>query len=185
MLNFFRKCVTTLVGKDDKDIRVQQISYNGVPKDAEIWAPYGMSYNLPPGCVCLYAPLSGDPGDLVVLPDRSQDRIKSLKEGEVAWFNPLTKTRTIYDKDGNIVTVTEGDVGNVIFTIKGKVSIVVNGDVDLKAANVNIDATTTNLGVGGAAIARVGDPVQVTIVGGSSAGTADGTITSGGDNTSI
>ena len=55
----------------------------------------------------------------------------------------------------------------------------------MTAANVNIDAGTTNLGVGGLAIARVGDPVSVAVVGGSSEGTHTGTITGGGGNTSI
>ena len=137
--------------------------------------------------------VGGDEGNLVVLPDRSQDRVKDLKEGEVAFFNPLTKSRTIYRQNGDMEVVTEGESGDRLTTIKkdeittigGKLTMTVVGDVDLTAANVNIDAATTNLGVGGPAIARVGDAVQVAVTGGSSAGTYNGTIISGGVNSSI
>lgn len=177
MLHFLRRCVTTLVGSDDKDVRVQQVGYNGAAVDAEVYAPYGMSYNLPPGCLCLYAQVGGDGGNLVVLPDRSQDRVRDLAEGEVAFFNPLTKSRTVYRQDGTLEIVTEGNAGHLSVTVKGNVS--------LSAQQVDIDAAVTNIGVGGQAIARVGDSVEVNVVGGSSAGTHSGTITSGGSNTSI
>lgn len=165
MRNFLRRCVISLIGKDDRDIRVQQVSYNGKAEDAEIWAPYGMSYNLPPNSLCLYAQIGGDEGNIVVLPDRSQDRVKNLKEGEIALFNPLTKTQMIFREDG-------------------KLEINAKGDVDVTATNVNIDASATNLGVGGQPIARVGDSVEVTGVS-SGSSTRTGTITSGGVNTSI
>ena len=177
MLNLVRRCIISLIGKDDKDLRVQQVSYNGKADDAEIYAPYGMSYNLPPDSLCLYVQVGGDQGNLVVLPDRSQDRVKGLAEGEVAFFNPLTQSRTIYRQNGDMEIVTAGEKGDVNMTVKG--------EVNLKATNVYVDAATTNLGVGGVAIARVGDPVQVTVVGGSSAGNHNGTITGGGVNTSI
>ena len=66
-------------------------------------------------------------------------------------------------------------------------------DATVNCATGNINASTsltvtsplTDLGPGGAAIARVGDAVEVIVVGGSSAGTHTGTITSGGANKSI
>lgn len=180
----FDRANITKSGTDDQDVRLQQYSKNGDVDDAEIYAPYGISYNVPPGSLCLFAQIGGDDGNIILLPDRSQDRVKNLAESEVAIGNPISKSNTIYKKNGNIVTVTEGDVGDIELTIQGKVTIVVAGNVDLKATTVNIDATTTNIGVGGLAIARLGDTVQVTGVqsGGS---TATGTITSAGVNTSI
>ena len=154
MFNFLRRCVTTLVGKDDKDIRVQQVGYNGDAKDAEIWAPYGMSYNLPPDCLCLYAQIGGDQGNLVVLPDRSQDRVKDLKEGEVAFFNPLTKTRTIYRKNGDMEIVTAGENGDFNLTVKGVANIDIpttnwTGDINLtgdiiQTGSITNDQTTSS-----------------------------------------
>lgn len=165
MHSLIRRCLISLAGSDDKDTRIQQVSYNGKAQDGEAWAPYGMSYNVPPNSLSLYVQIGGDQGNLVILPDRSQDRVKNLKEGEVAFFNPLTKSRTIYRANGDM-------------------DITVNGDCNIKADEVNVDADQVNLGVGGDDIARVGDTVRTVIVSGSSAGTHDGTIITGGNNTS-
>jgi phage gp45-like len=125
------------VGEDNLDIRKQQIGYNGKADDAEIYAPYGMSYNLPENCLCLYAQVGGDEGNLVVFPDRSEDRIKDLKRGEVAFFNPLTKTRTIYRQNGDMEIVTSGDKGDLNLTVKGDVNLTGSGEM-------NVDIATTN-----------------------------------------
>lgn len=97
----------------------------------------------------------------------------------------------------NVNVTASGDVGldatNINVTTSADINMTVTGDVILDATNVDItasgqvdiDAPATNIGVGGAAIARLGDTVSVTVVGGSSAGVATGTITSGGANTSI
>lgn len=191
MLNFIRKCIVSLISKDDtKHVRVQQISYNEGARDAEVYAPYGMSYNIPAGSVCLYAQVGGDPGNLVIFPDRSQDRVKDLAEGEVAFFNPMTQTRTIYRKDGSMEIVINGKLiqtigGDATITITGKCNVTVSGDANLKAANFNVDAAKSNIGVGGNNIGRVGDAVEVYVLSGSSAGTWQGVIKTGGINTSI
>jgi len=204
----FDRANITKEGTDDQDVRIQQYAKNGDVDDAEIWAPYGLSYNLPENSLCLFAQIGGDDGNIILLPDRSQDRVKNLKRGEVALFNPLTKSRMVFRLNGDIEIVTEGESGDRLTTIKkdeimtvggdktvtvtgddtltvaGKMTITVTGDCDLKAASVNIDASVTNLGVGGNAIARLGDAVQVTGVQ-SGASTATGTITSAGVNKSI
>lgn len=60
------------------------------------------------------------------------------------------------------------------------ININIPGNINITNANtVNVDASQVNLGTGGAAIARAGDPVQVNL------GTGIGTITAGGTNTSI
>jgi len=106
---------------------------------------------------------------------------------------PESQLGLIMDIEGRIfmgtsavgrITVEEGEVVFYHPSTKSKLHFKDNGDIDIEATTVNIDASTTNIGVGGAAIARVGDSVQVTVVGGSSAGTHNGTITSGGGNTS-
>ena len=69
--------------------------------------------------------------------------------------------------------------------INGNVSLITQGDANISAANVNIAAETTGLGVGGQPIARLNDEITVEITSGSSAGTYKGKITSAGVNTSI
>ena len=62
-------------------------------------------------------------------------------------------------------------------TCSANMTINCSADVNLKANTVNVNASKTNLGSGGPAIARVGDAVRV--------GNSTGTIISGGTNTSI
>jgi len=77
---------------------------------------------------------------------------------------------TITNSGGDIKTTTSG----------GNIEIATNQIVNINAAvSVNINAPITNLGVAGSAIARVGDAVKVQIVGGSSEGEHNGTITTG------
>lgn len=81
----------------------------------------------------------------------------------------------VYLKNDGIIEIT----GNK------DLNIIINGNCNLKAVKVNVDATETNLGIGGAKIARLGDEVEVEVTSGSSAGTYTGKITSAGVNTSI
>lgn len=57
--------------------------------------------------------------------------------------------------------------------------------IKLKANGINMKSNLINLGVGGNRIARLGDEVTVTIIGGSSSGQHKGTITKAGLNTSL
>lgn len=93
-------------------------------------------------------------------------------------------------KDGNVTISTKGNVVveeavNINITNSGQTNITTSGSANVKASSVNVDASVTNLGVGGNKIARIGDSVQVNVTSGSSSGTWSGTITSGGTNTSI
>ena len=93
-------------------------------------------------------------------------------------------------KESSIKLTKTGDVevataGALTVTTAKDITITCDGDVNLKAGTVNIDATQVNLGEGGKDIARKGDSVEVEVTGGSSIGTWSGTIVSGGNNTSI
>lgn len=140
---------------------IQQATYLGRVADFFTLFPYGMHANLPKDQLGLIIDEQGR----VIIGVSAVGRIK-VEEGEVVFFHPQTKSKIHFKNSGNIAIETAADV-------------------DVSADNVNIDASTTNLGVGGNAIARVGDSVQVTVVGGSSSGTHTGVITSGGANTSI
>lgn len=91
---------------------------------------------------------------------------------------------------GNVTTDIQGSLSASVgqsadLNITGTTSINSSGNVTITAPNVDIAASTTNLGIGGQPIARLGDSVQVNVTSGSSSGTWTGTITSGGNNTSI
>lgn len=81
----------------------------------------------------------------------------------------------IYLKNDGIIEVN--NPSDLKFVVNGNVSLITQGTADISASTVNISAGQTNLGEGGQPIARVGDSVVVNGV--------QGTITSGGSNTSI
>ena len=137
-----RRCIVSMPGADDSNLRRQQISYNGKADDGEIYAPYGMSYNIPADSLSLYFVVSNDPGNLIVMPDRPNDRIKNLAEGEVAIFNPLTKTNIIFKQNGDLDIVTTGDSGQINANVKSKINIDTGDDVTINCTgDVNINTT--------------------------------------------
>lgn len=103
----------------------------------------------------------------------------------------ISSTENIIIQSGDNITL--GAAGNITILYaqnislanSGTFTLTSSGNVNVSAPTVNLSATTTNLGVGGQPIARVGDSVQVEVTSGSSSGTWVGTITSGGNNTSI
>jgi hypothetical protein len=190
----------TRKGSEEGVYPIQQVTYLGRVSDAIILFPYGMHANLPVDQLGL---LIDDKGR-VFIGTSAVGRI-TVEEGEVVFYHPATKSKTHYKNNGDIdidtvsPDVEESAHGNVNISTKnvnitnsekvtvnstGDVDITTSGDANVDATNVNIDAVV-NLGVGGAAIARVGDAVSVTVVGGSSAGVHTGVITSGGANTSL
>lgn len=178
----------TRKGSEEGEYPIQQATYLGRVSDFFVLFPYGMHANLPIDQLGLLIDRQGR----IFMGTSAIGRI-TVEEGEVVFYHPKTKSKTLYKNNGDIdidtTTDTAGDFNiitkNANITTSEKVVVNATGDVDVKAANVNIDASVTNLGVGGNAIARQGDAVQVTVVGGSSAGTHNGTITGGGNNTSI
>lgn len=137
------RAVISNVTEDNLDIRIQQVTFNKRPSDAEIFFPYGMSGNVPADSLCVVISINNDPGFLVCLPDRSQDRIKGLKMGEVAIFNPLTKSRTIFKENGDIEQVLEGESGSKITVIKNDYSVEVGASTTVNSTGtIDINSET-------------------------------------------
>ena len=159
---------------------IQQGTYLGRVTDFFALFPYGMHANLPSDQLGLVIDEEGR----VFLSSSAIGRI-TVEEGEVVFFHPATKSKTHYKASGDIdidTTVADANINlnakEVNVTVEN-VNITASGDANVKAVNVKIDATKIDLGVGGAAIARVGDAVAV------NGTTHIGTITSGGANTSL
>lgn len=173
---------------DDKDSNVAQVSYLGKTGLSEILSPYGLDVRLPEDIQVLLFAVQGQENNRIAIGYSQEDRFKNLEEGEVVVGNPKTKSFVKFDKDGNInieskakivingasdVDIT--NVGKLTINSTGDIDITTSGKVDLKATgDVDVDASQVNLGVGGAAIARVGDSVNLTT----------GFIITGGNNTS-
>lgn len=123
----------------------------------------GEDYNPPAGAKALSASIGNNPRDGVVFLYRDDIERKSLP-GE----------KRIYSTDG----AGQMRAAEIHLTQDGKIKIYASADIEIvSAGSVKIDAVSVALGNGGAAIARVGD--EVTVEG------KKGTITSGGNNTSV
>lgn len=202
--NIVKRAYVSLSKTDDADIPVVQVSYLGKTGDSEMLSPYGLSVRLPRDIQVLLFAIQAQENNRLCMGYSQTDRFKNLEEGEVVIGNPLTKSFVKFDKDGNIdieskakivinstsdveITnsgkLTVNSTGNVIISTNADVAlnctnidIVASGDVSLKATgSVDVDAPQVNLGTGGAAIARVGDDVDL----------GTGKILTGGNNTSI
>jgi len=176
----------TKAGDDTPDkFHTQQLEYLGKPADALMVFPYGLHANVTPDALALIFSAQANPENRAAIAWTPKQRPK-LAEGEAAFYHPPTGAFIIWKANGDLdIEVGEGGEGTVNVTCKDA-NVTASNDVNVTAAtSVNIDSPVTNLGVGGEPIARVGDEVEVEVTSGSSAGTYTGTITSGGDNTSI
>lgn len=175
----------TRKGSEKGTYPIQQATYLGRVSDFVVLFPYGMHANLPVDQLGLLI----DEDGRIFMGTSAVGRI-TVEEGEVVFYHPQTKSKTHYRVNGDIdIDTVDGNINingknvNIVASEKvvvdstGDVDITTSGDANVTATNVSIDATQTNLGVGGTPIARVGDAVLVAGV--------PGVITSGGANTSI
>lgn len=169
--NTIKYGVTTGVesSTDDSQMSVFQVSYMGKTADTLIYFPYGMFANLPKDQLIVLQSVGGEEENRAGLGSGNPKDRPVLADGEMALFHPATKAQ-IHFKNNSEIEITSTQGGDININGDGDVNIVGGGKV--------------NLGSGGNDIARRGDTVRVTITTGSSAGIANGTITSGGDNTS-
>lgn len=164
--NMIKFGYVSLVGKDDTDYPILQATYLNKTSNVLLITPYGLSSNPPLKTKMLLFNILGSESNKAGIAFSLKNRFKNLKAGEVVVGNIETQSFIKFSENGGIEIESAG-----------KIIINVIGDVDLKANEVNIDATKTNLGTGGARIARLGDAVDV--------GGNPGTITGAGVNTSI
>lgn len=111
------------------------------------------------------------------------DRVHSISDG-VFQLGFLPNNEKFLYPEGEIVIGLKNQTFVLSVDEKGNLTMSTQ-NITLKATEITIDSPKTTIGTGGQPIARVGDSVQVEVTSGSSAGTWNGTITSGGVNTSI
>jgi len=139
--NLIKRAVITLTNADDKVISYNQVKYLGKSAIVENVYPYGLSANAPVGGISLLFVVGNNEGNLAAIPYCQSERLKNKNPGEVTVGSPLTGSYIKFLADGDIV----------IHSVK---------NVTIECATLNVTGKT-NLGSGGAAIARVGDTVDL------------------------
>lgn len=115
----------------------------------------------------------------------TKSRVFIRKNGDIVANNETHKVELLKESDINVDTKT-----NLNVTVAGNTNVSSEGNTTINSAGpATVTAPTTtvngnvNLAGGGPAVARVGDEVEVTVVGGSSAGKHKGVIKSGSGKT--
>ena len=140
---------------------------------------YGL-YSHPPKHSWVFTMCDSADNTFYGMADDIENRPEDLLEGDVILYNTLTKDYIHIKQDKSINIATSGML-NV--SAAAAINVTCLGPVAVTAPTVTLSAQCAIGGAGGAAIARVGDAVEVHVGGGSSSGTWSGTITSGGSNT--
>lgn len=149
---------TTLPG-NDANLQTVQVQYLNKTTTADIINPCGFAHNPDVGKLVVLLNIQGVEDNMAAIVTDQLNRTQKLQVGETYIYNTTTQSFIYLKNDGSIeisasiVNITAGTTN-------------ISGDL-----NVN---GKTNLGVGGPAIARVGDTVMV--------GPDTGTITSGSSN---
>lgn len=128
--NMIKYGLVKLAGADDKQFPVQQITYNGKAVDCVMLNPFGFHANLDPDTMVGVFAVEGDESNRFAMGGHTKTRPK-LAQGEVAVFHPKTQSIIKFEADGTISINTAAK------------------DVNITAANVNIDGNLTVSGTSG------------------------------------
>ena len=188
--SLIKRVVLTKSEPDTKNFPVYQISYKGKVIDAESIYAYGTHGVAPVGSLALSFNVDAHEDNQAVIAYKPDVRPMDLEPTEFACGNFVIGSIMIWKKTGDLVEITKGEKTITVdqdfnLTVGGAINITATGNTTVTSPQVDVIADLTNLGAGGQPIARLGDQVQVTVTGGSSAGTYTGTITGSGVNTSI
>ena len=122
--DLIKRAVISLVGADDKQLRVQQATAFGQTFDLEVIFPYGVSANLPVGAFLTVLAVNGDEGYRVAIGDDPDNRIKNLAEGEVVFFHPPSGSKIHFKENGTLDIESELNINIIskgIITITGTI----------------------------------------------------------------
>lgn len=205
--NLVKRAFITQVVNDSSDYQSTQVSYLGKVSNAQMIYPYGYNAVPPTNTMVLLFNVLGQEENLAGIPYAVSERFKNLKGGEVVLGSPSTGSYIKFKEDGSIEMYAKNgikiftDDGDIDVNAKNNLNMnSLTNDINFNSAkgigwtattdslmtstgNFTVTATTytvngqTNLGTGGARIARLGDQVTV--------GINTGTITSAGNNTSV
>lgn len=145
-------------GDDSTSYPTGECGYNGKQATFTRLLPYGLSSLEPEGYFVFVINSQGQEAVKFGIPSAMQNRMKGLKEGEVAIYNSKTQTHVFLLEDGTFEINCDG-------LITGDVEI--TGNVQI-GGNLNVDGNVTiggTLGVTGATTASTISCTAITVNG--------------------
>lgn len=152
LLQKIKQAFSSTPGNDTDPYPRGQCGYSGKIANYVRILPYGLSSLEPQGYFILLFNSQGQEAVKFGIPSAMKNRLKDLKQGEVAIYNSLTQTYVILKEDGtfeiNCSGLIDGDVeitGNV--QIDGNLNI--DGTLDVTGATTLTTVTATSIVIGG------------------------------------
>lgn len=203
--NIVRFAQVTGPADNEAQFPVQQMTFKKKVVNVVQVFPYGLYSNVSSeDSLGVMFSIDGSENNRAAISYTPQKRPTDLEQNEVALYHPQTNSFIKFRNNGDLeISAIEGEsTGSIIFNCEN-ITVNANANVEVNCTDATVTASssatvdspsttitgdldangTTSLN-GGNAIAREGDTVEVTITSGSSSGTWQGTITSGGSNTS-
>jgi len=125
--NIVKRGKQTEPAKDSSDHQKVKVGYMGQTREINQISPYGLFSSAPTGSEYLIFSSQANADALYGLGNDYKNRIKNLKEGEVALYNTKTQALIHFKDDGSIY----------LYSSEG-VKVETTGDIDLIGANINI-----------------------------------------------
>ena len=150
--SLIKRAVVTNPGDDSKQFPVSQVRYLSKTQDAEMIYPYGFGALAPKDAICIVFNVNAQESNLAGIPTLPQSRIKNLKEGDVFMHNAKT---------GDSIKLTENGIEIISAS---SISITAATIATIKAPSIVLDGNVSLGGVGGPAIARVGDSIMAGVI---------------------
>jgi len=143
IVSMIKLAVSTSVMTDTKQFPFLQAQFMTKLNDIWIVTPYGLYSSPPNGSMGLVFNIQAQEQNRAGIFNDYDRRPKNLKEGEVAVFNTLTKTRITLKANGDLDIFVNKDR---TVTIDGNETVTVNGglvtyNVDLFRINGDLDVT--------------------------------------------
>lgn len=148
--SLLRWAKVTRAGTDDGSFPVQQVTYMGKVGDAAVWLPYGFHANCPPEELALILSAHGNGEARIMVPGSPTKRPRPIAASEVVVYHPPSGSKIHFKANGDVELDVKGDLSA---TVSGDATVVASG-------TAVVDGSTVELGgIGGPAVARIGDSV--------------------------
>jgi phage gp45-like len=148
--SMIKRAVLTLPASDAGVNQIAQASYLGKTANVELLSIYGLCSNPPTGSSILLFDVQGQEENRAGIANFPGSRFKTLKPGEVALGNYITKSNIRFLENGDIQVIGTNNMTvtiaqNNTVTIGGSATINVTGSATINCASATLTAATTTI----------------------------------------
>lgn len=139
MKQAIKQAVITAVTDDSEAYPQGQCEHNGKTINYTRLSPYGLDSNPPKDFHLLLLSSQGQEGVRFGIASNMNSRKSGLKEGEIAVYNPVTKSFVFFKENGDIEIDSQKDV---VVKTKGNVVVTPGGSATIDSSDVKLGGTS-------------------------------------------